>query len=147
MSTAKLAAAGLAGALLATAAPGLAASSPTVGVRQTKLGRILVDSHGMTLYLFMKDRNGKSACAGACAQNWPPLLVKGKPTAGRAASAKLLGTTRRKSGLQVTYRGHPLYRFSGDSKPGQTSGEGLNAFGAEWYVLSPKGAKVETKGS
>ena len=146
-TTQKLAAAGLAGALLATAPVSLAAPAGSVAVRHTKLGTILVDPHGMTLYLFMKDKKGKSTCAGACAQNWPPLLVKGKPRAGRGAEAKLLGTTRRKSGLQVTYNGHPVYRFSGDAKPGQTNGEGLNAFGAEWYVLSPKGVKVETKGS
>ncbi len=144
MTTTKVAAAVLSGALLATAAPGLAASSSTVATRQTKLGRILVDAHGRTLYLFEKDRHGKSSCASACAKEWPPVLSKSKPTAGKAASAKLLGTTRRSDGTtQVTYKGHPLYRFSGDMKPGQTGGEGLRAFGAEWYVLSARGTKVD----
>ena len=144
-TTHKLAAAGLTAALLATApvSLSLAAPSHTVTVRHTKLGTILADQHGMTLYLFMKDKKNKSACGGACAQNWPPLLVKGKPSAGKGAQAKLLGTTHRRSGLQVTYNGHPVYRFSGDATAGQTNGEGLNAFGAEWYVLSPKGVKIE----
>ena len=72
---------------------------------------------------------------------------KGKPTAGGGVKASLLGTTRRKSGVQVTYNGHPLYHFSGDKKPGDARGEGSKAFGAEWYVLSAKGAKVEKGGS
>ena len=124
-----------------------AAKSGTVDLRATKLGKVLVDAKGMTLYLFEKDRRNKSACAGACAKVWSPLLVKGKPTAGGGVKASLLGTTRRKSGVQVTYNGHPLYHFSGDKKAGQTRGEGSKAFGAEWYVLSAKGAKVEKGGS
>ena len=125
----------------------VAAKSGTVDLRATKLGKILVDAKGMTLYLFEKDRRNKSACAGACAKVWSPLLVKGKPTAGGGVKASLLGTTRRKSGVQVTYNGHPLYHFSGDKKPGDARGEGSKAFGAEWYVLSAKGAKVEKGGS
>ncbi|TMM03671.1 MAG: hypothetical protein E6G10_06910 [Actinobacteria bacterium] len=124
-----------------------AAKSGTVDLRATKLGKVLVDAKGMTLYLFEKDRRNKSACAGACAKVWSPLLVKGKPTAGGGVKASLLGTTRRKSGVQVTYNGHPLYHFSGDKKPGDARGEGSKAFGAEWYVLSAKGAKVEKGGS
>ncbi len=124
-----------------------AAKSGTVDLRATKLGKVLVDAKGMTLYLFEKDRRNKSACAGACAKVWSPLLVKGKPTAGGGVKASLLGTTRRKSGVQVTYNGHPLYHFSGDKKPGDMRGEGSKAFGAEWYVLSAKGAKVEKGGS
>ena len=124
-----------------------AAKSGTVDLRATRLGKVLVDAKGMTLYLFEKDRRNKSACAGACAKVWSPLLVKGKPTAGGGVKASLLGTTRRKSGVQVTYNGHPLYHFSGDKKPGDARGEGSKAFGAEWYVLSAKGAKVEKGGS
>jgi len=116
-----------------------AAKSGTVDLRATKLGKVLVDAKGMTLYLFEKDRRNKSACAGACAKVWSPLLVKGKPTAGGGVKASLLGTTRRKSGVQVTY--------NGDKKPGDARGEGSKAFGAEWYVLSAKGAKVEKGGS
>jgi predicted lipoprotein with Yx(FWY)xxD motif len=127
-----------------------AVSTPaTVKTRSTSLGTILVDAKGRTLYLFMKDKNAKSACAGACAAAWPPLLTKGKPkAAGRASSAKL-GTTRRSNGTtQVTYNRHPLYMFVGDkNKPGTTKGEGLNAFGAEWYVLGSGGNKIEKKGT
>src|SRR4051794_15688569 len=100
----------------ATAGLAAGASNPRapakVGVRKTKLGKILVNSKGATLYLFMKDKKGKSACSGACAKAWPPLLTKGRPkVSGGAASAKL-GTTRRADGTtQVTYNGHPVYTF------------------------------------
>src|SRR5881409_1512590 len=103
----------------------------TVSVRKTSLGRILVNSRGHTLYLFGKDRNGKSACAGMCATFWPPLIAAGKPSAGAGTRASLLGTTRRADGRrQVTYNHHPLYTFVKDKRKGQTNGEGLNAFGA-----------------
>lgn len=121
-----------------------------VGTRHTKLGTILVDAKGQTLYLFEKDRHGRSACAGACARNWPPSVTRGRPkVAGHGVRARLLGTTRRSDGTtQVTYGGHPLYTFVGDrGRPGSTTGQGLNAFGAEWYVVGPNGRKVEHKGS
>ena len=130
--------------LAVAAASGSAASGhATVSVRKTKLGRVLVDAQGRTLYLFMKDKNDKSACAGSCATFWPPLLTHGKPKAGKGVQAKLLGTTVRKSGRQVTYDGHPLYRYAGDKKAGQTNGEGSTAFGAAWYVLAPSGHKID----
>ena len=120
-------------------------SSTTVSSATSKLGRILVDSRGRTLYLFEKDKRGHSACAGACATYWPPLLTRGKPTAARAAKQALLGTTRRADGTtQVTYAGHPLYRFVQDTNPGQTSGQDLHDFGAGWYVLAPAGTKIES---
>ena len=120
------------------------AKGPLVSTRATSLGRILVDRHGHTLYLLEKDKNGKSACSGACASAWPPLIATAKPRAGAGAKASRLGTTKRADGrLQVTYNHHPLYTFIKDTKKGQTKGEGLNAFGAEWYALSAAGAKVE----
>jgi predicted lipoprotein with Yx(FWY)xxD motif len=123
-------------------------SSVTVSTATSKLGRILVDGRGRTLYLFEKDARGHSACAGTCAAYWPPLLTKGAPTAGRSAKKTLLGITRRADGTtQVTYAGHPLYRFVQDTKPGQTSGQDLHDFGAGWYVLGPAGAKLEGGGS
>jgi predicted lipoprotein with Yx(FWY)xxD motif len=127
-----------------------AVSTPaTVKTRSTSLGAILVDAKGRTLYLFMKDKNGKSACTGACAAAWPPLLTKGKPKAAARASASKLGTTKRADGTtQVTYNRHPLYTFILDkNKPGSTKGEGSKAFGAEWYVLGSGGNKIEKKGS
>src|SRR6266540_1912235 len=95
---------------------------------------------------FEKDKNGKSACTGRCATFWPPLIASGKPVAGAGAKASLLGTTKRVDGrLQVTYNHHPLYTFAKDTKKGQTNGEEVNAFGAEWYVTSPAGAKIAKK--
>ena len=115
-----------------------------VSTATTRLGRILVDSRGRTLYLFEKDRNGKSACSGKCATFWPPLISAGKPRAAAGAKQSLIGTTRRSDGrVQVTYNHHPLYTFAKDTKRGQTNGEGVDGFGAEWYAISPAGAKVD----
>ena len=123
------------------------ATGPIVSTASTSLGKILVDSRGRTLYLFERDKNGKSACTGKCAAAWPPLIASGKPRATASARASLLGTTRRADGrLQVTYNHHPLYRFVQDTKKGQTTGEGVDAFGAEWYAVSPAGAAVEKRG-
>ncbi len=115
----------------------------TVSLRNTKLGRVLVNSTGHTLYLFKKDKNGKSSCSGSCAKFWPPLLSRGKPTAGPGVKASLLGRTRRSNGSrQVTYNKHPLYTYALDKRAGQTKGEGSFAFGAKWYAVSAKGAAV-----
>jgi predicted lipoprotein with Yx(FWY)xxD motif len=122
------------------------AAKKTIEVRSTGLGKILVDSQGRTLYLFKKDSHGRSACTGECAKFWPPLRVSGKPTAGSGISAAKLGTISRSDGTrQVTYNGHPLYTFLQDSRPGQTHGEGLTAFGAMWFVLSPAGSQISGK--
>jgi predicted lipoprotein with Yx(FWY)xxD motif len=130
----------------ATAAVMLAGGSgrdATVDVAKNGLGRILVDSKGITLYDFVKDKGTTSVCYGACAALWPPLLTHGKPIAGPGVKASLLGTTKRKDGkLEVTYGGHPLYYFVSDRKPGQTTGQGLNQFGAPWWVLSPAGKEI-----
>jgi predicted lipoprotein with Yx(FWY)xxD motif len=118
-----------------------------VGVANTKLGRIVVDRTGRTLYLFERDKNRRSACNGPCAQEWPPLLSYGKPFARAHVTPSQLGTSRRRDGSeQVTYAGHPLYRFTADTKPGQTNGEGLEEFGGGWDVLSPAGKKIEADG-
>ncbi len=118
-----------------------------VKLRATGLGKVLVDVRGYTLYMFEADKGARSACYGKCASFWPPLLATGRPKAGSGVKASLLGTTKRKDGkLQVTYRGHPLYRFALDKRPGQTSGEGLDEFGGRWYAISAAGAKVEPKG-
>src|SRR5437588_11987766 len=95
-------------------------ANATVSLRKTALGSVLVNSRGHTLYLFGKDRNGKSACAGRCASFWPPLIVHGRPAAGSNVNASMLGTTKRADGsLQVTYKKHPLYTFALDKRPGQ----------------------------
>jgi predicted lipoprotein with Yx(FWY)xxD motif len=114
-----------------------------VSVAKSPLGRILVDSKGITLYDFVKDKGTTSACYGACAALWPPLTTNGKPVAGYGVRASLLGTTKRKDGkLEVTYGGHPLYYFVTDRKPGQTTGQGVNQFGAPWWVLSAAGKEI-----
>jgi predicted lipoprotein with Yx(FWY)xxD motif len=120
----------------------------TVAVKGSTLGAILVDGKGRTLYLFEKDQGTTSSCYGACAGGWPPYTTNGARRAGAGVSASLLGTTTRTDGkTEVTYHGHPLYYFAGDRKPGDSNGEGLKAFGAEWYVLSAAGNKVEKEGS
>ena len=131
-------------ALLVAATVAGAASRAIVKTHSSSLGKILVDAQGRTLYLFEKDKGIRSACYGQCAKFWPPLLTSGKPTAAAGAKASLLGTTRRTNGTkQVTYTGHPLYRFAEDKKPGETKGEGLKFFGGGWYVLMPSGKKID----
>lgn len=121
----------------------------TVGVANVgPLGAILVDSTGRTAYLFEKDTGPKSTCFGACASEWPPVTTNGKPTAGKGVTASMLGTTKRSDGkTQVTYNGHPLYLFEADQKPGDATGQNVDAFGAKWYVLSSAGDKVKAKGT
>ena len=142
-----LAVAACGGGSTATAAAPLPATNghaATVGVGKTGLGTILINSGGRTLYLFKADVGTKSACSGACATAWPPLLTNGKPTASGGAKVSLLGTTARSDGTrQVTYNGHPLYRYAADAKPGDDAGQALNQFGAEWYVLAANGSKID----
>ena len=115
----------------------------TLGISNGDLGKILVDSEGHTLYLFEKDTGTTSTCTGECASNWPPLLANSTPTLGSGANASLIGTSKRPDGTsQVTYNGHPLYRFENDKKAGDTNGEGVNAFGAGWFAVSAAGDKV-----
>jgi predicted lipoprotein with Yx(FWY)xxD motif len=118
-------------------------NSATVGVANSGLGNILVDSQGRTIYLFDKDSGTKSTCSGECATDWPPVRSSGQPTVGKGLTASELATTTRSDGKpQVTYNGHPLYLFAGDHNPGDINGQGLNAFGAKWYVLSPAGNQI-----
>ena len=118
-------------------------ASGTVSLSKTKLGEVLVNSKGHTLYMFAKDKNGKSSCSGSCAKFWPPYLQHGKVTAGTGVKASLLGSTRRSNGsMQITYKRQPLYGFALDKKAGQTNGEGNVAFGGKWYAVSAKGAAV-----
>lgn len=125
-------------------ASGETIKTATVG----KLGNVLVDGEGRTVYLFEKDTGGKSSCSGACAGVWPPVTTGAKPQAGAGTNASLLGTTGRSDGTtEVTYAGHPLYYYAPDGTTGGSAkGEGLNQFGAAWYVLSPSGNKVQMGG-
>ncbi|MEK8144897.1 hypothetical protein NKH18_35340 [Streptomyces sp. M10(2022)] len=100
----------------------------------------------MTLYVFDKDTKAKSNCTGACAKAWPPLLDTKAPVAGSGVKSDLLKTTTRGDGKkQVTYNGHPLYRFDEDQKAGDTNGQAVDAFGAKWYVISPEGKQITSK--
>jgi predicted lipoprotein with Yx(FWY)xxD motif len=124
-----------------------AGSAVTVSLRAISgiPGMALVGSNGRTLYLFQADKNGTSACSAACAAAWPPDTVTGAPTAGSGVSQALLGTIKRPDGTtQVTYNGHPLYYFSADTASGKAHGQGVKAFGAEWYVVNASGSKIDT---
>ena len=141
----------LAAAGVVLAAPALAASPPTpvartaaskttLQVRTGALGTYVVDASGRSLYMFTKDTARKSACTGACAKTWPPYLTSGKPTAGSGVSGSKVGTLKRGNGsMQVTYYGHPLYRYAADTAKGQTRGEGV---GSLWYLVTPTGKKL-----
>jgi predicted lipoprotein with Yx(FWY)xxD motif len=138
-----IAAALAAGLTIVIAAPGHAASPTTVKTTHGKLGTFLVGPNGRTLYLFKADKTSKSTCNGACAAAWPPLLTTGKPKASGKVKASLLGTTKRSDGkLQVTYHGHPLYYFISDKKAGDTKGQDISGFGAQWYVVAPSGKQI-----
>ena len=133
------------GATAAKPAPPKTSSgqAATVGVAATGVGQVLVNSKGLTLYLFKADQGTKSACTGACAGAWPPALVQGKPTVGSGLNKALVGTATRPEGAtQLTYSGHPLYTFAQDSQPGETNGQGVSAFGASWFTLNSAGNQV-----
>jgi predicted lipoprotein with Yx(FWY)xxD motif len=120
------------------------ASAATVAVATNpKLGQILVDASGRTLYLFEADKGANSSCYSACAQYWPPLLTNGAPQPGAGVTASLLGTTSRTDGTtEVTYGGHPLYYVVTDHNPGDATGQGVNNFGAPWDVVGPDGKQI-----
>lgn len=108
-----------------------------------KVGSVLVDSKGFTLYYFKKDKGGKSACYGGCASVWPPLTTEGAPKGMSGVQASKLGTTKRSDGtVEVTYAGWPLYTYEADKKPGEANGTDIKSFGASWYPLHPNGEKA-----
>jgi predicted lipoprotein with Yx(FWY)xxD motif len=120
----------------------------TVSTAKTGLGMVVANARGRTLYLFEKDSRRHSACSGACAAFWPPLIAHGRPMARGGAKQALLGTIKRSNGTrQVTYAGHPLYLYVQDTKRGKTTGEGSTLFGAGWDALTPAGKKIERDGS
>jgi predicted lipoprotein with Yx(FWY)xxD motif len=105
----------------------------------------LTDKSGRAVYLWAKDSGGMSACTGACAGSWPPVTTNGAPTVSGGAKASDLGTITRSDGTkQVTYDGHPLYYYAGDSGPGMASGQGSDAFGAKWWLVAPAGSSITT---
>jgi predicted lipoprotein with Yx(FWY)xxD motif len=115
----------------------------SVAVAGTGLGPVIVDGSGRTLYMFGRDIPDISTCYDACAVAWPPLLTVGSPAPGQGLNSADLGTTVRSNGAaQVTFDGHPLYLFAGDKQPGDTMGQGLDAFGARWYAVGAAGVEI-----
>jgi predicted lipoprotein with Yx(FWY)xxD motif len=146
---AALAACGSSGPYVASAGSGAKAantSAATVSTHIGPLGTYLADSKGRTLYEFANDTSSTSTCSGSCATYWPPVTSTGAPVAGAGVTSGMLGTTMRADGTtQVTYSGHPLYLYAGDAKAGDTKGQGLNASGGLWWLLSPAGARITGK--
>ena len=133
----------------APASAGGSGGAATIDVADNPdLGQILSDGDGNTVYLFEKDDNGTSNCSGECATEWPPVTTSGSAKAGNGADQSLISTIKRDDGsTQVTYDGHPLYLYVGDTKPGDTSGNGLELYGAEWYAITPDGSNAEGSAS
>jgi predicted lipoprotein with Yx(FWY)xxD motif len=128
----------------ASTAPSSAANASVVSTRTTSLGTFLVDGQGRALYLWNADHGSNSTCTGACAQAWPPLTTTATPKVSGAVKSSLLGTAMRADGSrEVTYAGHPLYTFTGDTAAGQTAGEGSVAFGAPWWVVTTGGTALQ----
>jgi len=127
------------------AGSGSSASSTVITTKTSSGGSFLTNGAGRAVYLFMADSTGKSTCDGACASAWPPVIAAGQPTAAGGAQASDLSTITRSDGTkQVTYDGHPLYYFEGDTGPGTDKGQGLNGFGALWYLVAPSGSSITT---
>jgi len=128
----------------ATAAPSGSTAASVVSTKTSSLGTFLVDGQGRTLYLWDADHGPKSTCTAACAQAWPPLTTTGTPKASGAVKSSLLGTATRPDGSrEVTYAGHPLYTYAGDTKPGQVTGEGSDSFGAPWWTVTTAGRALQ----
>jgi predicted lipoprotein with Yx(FWY)xxD motif len=124
---------------------GSSGSSSGISIATTKgpMGTYLTGASGRALYLWVADTSGKSACSGACAKVWPPVIANGSPSASGGAMSTDLGTITRSDGSkQVTYKGHPLYYYAADTSAGQTTGQGSNSFGAKWWLVAPAGTQI-----
>ena len=118
-------------------------SGTALAVRSTSLGTVLTDGNGFTVYAFEADKGTTSACSGACATAWPPVTASATTQVGAGVKHSLVGQTTRADGTrQLTYAGHPLYRYTGDTAAGNTNGQGSTAFGARWDVLTATGHEV-----
>jgi predicted lipoprotein with Yx(FWY)xxD motif len=125
-----------------------AAGGTSLAVGSTSLGTVLTDGRGFTLYAFEADTGTTSACSGACATAWPPVTTTSdSPPIGTGVTQSLVGQTTRDDGTtQLTYAGHPVYLFKGDTAPGNTNGQGSEAFGARWDVLTADGQELTSGG-
>ena len=119
------------------------AGATVITTAKSSAGTVLTNSSGRAVYLWVKDTGDMSNCNGACAGAWPPVTTTGTATAAGGAHASDIGTITRSDGTkQVTYDGHPLYYFSGDSGPGTATGQGSDSFGAQWWLVAPTGSDV-----
>jgi predicted lipoprotein with Yx(FWY)xxD motif len=131
-----------AGASSPSAAAG-ASGGTVITTAKSSAGTVLATSSGRAVYLWVKDTGDMSNCDGACAGAWPPVTTTATATATGGAKASDIGTITRSDGTkQVTYDGHPLYYFAGDSGPGTASGQGSDGFGAKWWLVAPTGSDV-----
>jgi predicted lipoprotein with Yx(FWY)xxD motif len=149
-STSAPVAAGSGGSTASSTANATPASAKGVliGTAKGSHGTYLTGAGGKTAYLWAADSGGMSSCSGACAKAWPPLTTKGKPIAGNGVQSSDLGTIKRSDGSkQVTYKGHPLYYFIEDKSKGSTKGQGSDAFGAKWWLVSPAGTAITSGGT
>ncbi len=147
-STSAAVAAGAGGSTASSTANATAASARGVSINTAKGpdGTYLTGAGGRAIYLWVADSGGRSSCSGACAKAWPPLTTTGKPIAGNGVQSSNLATIKRSDGSrQVTYKGHPLYYFIEDKRKGSIKGQGSDAFGADWWLVSPSGSAI-TKG-
>jgi predicted lipoprotein with Yx(FWY)xxD motif len=132
----------------ADGAPAASGGAALRVITDPKLGKIIVDAKGRTLYDFVIDKGTTSVCYGACASLWPPYTTNGRPVAGQNVMPTLIGTTKRRDGSsEVTYAGHPLYYYAPDRARGQITGQALNQFGAPWYALAPSGTEIHIPGT
>ena len=131
--------------LIASAVASLALGAGPIGVQahSSQFGRVLFDQRGYVLYGFTADSSRASKCYGACAKAWPPLLAKSAAKALRGVDRAKLGSVRRRNRTtQVTYAGHPLYYYVGDTKPGQILCQNVREYGGLWLVVAPAGKFV-----
>jgi predicted lipoprotein with Yx(FWY)xxD motif len=128
---------------LTPAAMSRESAAPTLTVKSSSFGRVLFDGRGYVLYAFTRDKNGRSACYGACAKAWPVYYAKGTLRAGTGIKRSLIGTTKRRDGRrQITYAGRPLYYYVGDTKAGQIRCQNVVEFGGAWLIVRPSGKLV-----
>jgi predicted lipoprotein with Yx(FWY)xxD motif len=131
---------------LATTLAGASGSRAKLQLRKTSIGKILVNGRGFTVYAFTRDGRNKDACATitGCLSIWPAVKTTGKPVAGPGVKSSLIGTITLKGGAkQVTYNGHPLYTYTGDTQPGETSYVNQSQFRGRWLAVNAAGRELK----
>jgi predicted lipoprotein with Yx(FWY)xxD motif len=144
-SSASSSAAPASSAAATSSAAAAGGAGTTIETHTGSAGTFLADGSGRSVYMFAKDGMNQTTCSGACAAAWPPVTDSGKLVASGSAKASDLGSITRSDGTkQVTYNGHALYYFAGDTAAGQTNGQGIDGFGAKWWLVAPSGATITT---